>query len=289
MTRSTSTRWPTSSVGSIDSEGIWYGLTTKAWIRSARPIASATITTSSTKRPAPRCRLRDQRCSNPRPCASASSDPRTPRRPSSDLLGCLGPGRSLLVGASRRPPRLPALLCSLAPPPSASSSSASSTSGIAPPRSGRRPRSRPPRPPRLGDHQVVLDPPAPLGDPGALADPAAQVVELGPADVAAGDDLEPLDLRRVDREGPLDADPERLLADREGLAGAGAAAGDHDALEDLGAPPACPRRPGSGRAPGRPRANRGTRFSWRCSMLSMIVLMVSVRARSASPLDGPNE
>ncbi len=88
----------------------------------------------------------------------------------------------------------------------------------------------------LGEDQVVLDPPAALGDPGALADPPAQVVELRPADVAAGDDLEPLDLRRVDRKGSLDPDPERLLADRERLARAAALAADHDPLEDLGPP-----------------------------------------------------
>ena len=35
------------------------------------------------------------------------------------------------------------------------------------------------------------------------------------------------------REGALDTDPERLLADREGLARAVALALDHDALEDL--------------------------------------------------------
>jgi hypothetical protein len=39
----------------------------------------------------------------------------------------------------------------------------------------------------------------------------------------------------VERECALDADAERLLADREGLARAGALALDHDALEDLDA------------------------------------------------------
>src|SRR5262249_54273676 len=86
---------------------------------------------------------------------------------------------------------------------------------------------------RCRDH-VLVDPPAPLGDAGGLADPAPQVVELGPAHVAAGRDLEFLDLRRVQRERPLDADPERLLADREGLAHARALAAEDDALEDLG-------------------------------------------------------
>src|SRR5581483_748735 len=88
----------------------------------------------------------------------------------------------------------------------------------------------------LGDHEVVLDPPAPLGHARPLADAAAEVVELRPPDVAAGHDLEPLDLGRVDRERPLDADAERLLADGEGLARALAAASYHDPLEHLGSP-----------------------------------------------------
>ena len=48
LTRSTSTRWPTSSVGTIDSLGIRNGLTRKAWMPSASPSATATIMTSST-------------------------------------------------------------------------------------------------------------------------------------------------------------------------------------------------------------------------------------------------
>ena len=50
--RLTSTRWPISSVGTIDSLGIWYGLTRNAWMPSASPRATATITTSSTREPA---------------------------------------------------------------------------------------------------------------------------------------------------------------------------------------------------------------------------------------------
>src|SRR5690606_7012436 len=87
----------------------------------------------------------------------------------------------------------------------------------------------------LGEHEVGLDAPAALGDAGGLADPAAQVVELRAPDVAAGDDLELLDLRRVHRERPLHADAEGLLSHGEGLAHTAALAGDHDALEDLGA------------------------------------------------------
>src|SRR5262249_21226110 len=49
--RLTSTRWPTCSVGTIDSEGIRYGLTRNAWIPRARPRATATIRTSSISEP----------------------------------------------------------------------------------------------------------------------------------------------------------------------------------------------------------------------------------------------
>ena len=83
--------------------------------------------------------------------------------------------------------------------------------------------------------QLLVDPPAPLGDSGRLADPASQVVELGPPHVATRRDLQFLDLRRVQRERPLHPDPERLLADREGLPGAGALPTQDDSLEDLGA------------------------------------------------------
>lgn len=48
LTRSTRTRWPISSVGTIDSLGIRNGLTRKAWMPRAKPSATATIVTSST-------------------------------------------------------------------------------------------------------------------------------------------------------------------------------------------------------------------------------------------------
>src|SRR5215218_7700359 len=47
----TSTRWPISSVGTIDSLGILYGLMRKAWIPSASPSATATMRTSSRSEP----------------------------------------------------------------------------------------------------------------------------------------------------------------------------------------------------------------------------------------------
>src|SRR5581483_2157024 len=74
---------------------------------------------------------------------------------------------------------------------------------------------------------------AELADAGLLADLAAEVVELGAIDVADRADLDLVDLRRVQRERPLDADAEVVLADGEGLAGAGALPLDHEALEDL--------------------------------------------------------
>src|SRR5690349_18283810 len=49
--RLTSTRWPTWRVGTIDSLGIRYGLTRKAWMPRARPRATATIMISSSREP----------------------------------------------------------------------------------------------------------------------------------------------------------------------------------------------------------------------------------------------
>src|SRR3954447_20582591 len=76
-----------------------------------------------------------------------------------------------------------------------------------------------------------------LAHAGALADAAAQVIELGAPHVAAGGHLDLLDLRRMQGKRALDADAEGLLADREGLAHPFALALDHDALEDLRAAP----------------------------------------------------
>src|SRR5215475_10118359 len=74
---------------------------------------------------------------------------------------------------------------------------------------------------------------AKLLDLGLLASEFAQVVELGAADVAARDDLDPVDDGGVERVGPLDADTEAHLAHRERLLQAGALATDDYALEDL--------------------------------------------------------
>src|SRR3954452_21165995 len=49
--RLTSTRWPIVSVGTIDSDGIRYGLTRNAWMPRARPRATATIMISSSREP----------------------------------------------------------------------------------------------------------------------------------------------------------------------------------------------------------------------------------------------
>jgi hypothetical protein len=75
-----------------------------------------------------------------------------------------------------------------------------------------------------------------LSDARLLPHLCAQVVELRAVDVADRLYLDLLDLRRMDRERALDADAERLLANREGLADTGALALDDDSLEDLDAP-----------------------------------------------------
>src|SRR5205085_2193426 len=74
---------------------------------------------------------------------------------------------------------------------------------------------------------------APLPDPGPLSDTAAQVVQLGAPHIPARGDLDPLDLRRVHRKGPLYPNAEGLLAHGERLAYAVALALDHDPLEHL--------------------------------------------------------
>src|SRR4029079_9161400 len=61
----------------------------------------------------------------------------------------------------------------------------------------------------------------------------AQVVELCAAHVTDRGDFEFLDLRRVERERPLDADTEGLLAHSERLAKSRTLALDADAFEDL--------------------------------------------------------
>src|ERR1700733_13961548 len=74
---------------------------------------------------------------------------------------------------------------------------------------------------------------ATLPDASRLAAQRAQVVELGPADTAAGDDLDLVDRGGVYREGALDADAVADLADGERLARTRPLAPDDDALEDL--------------------------------------------------------
>src|SRR3954447_1094209 len=56
-----------------------------------------------------------------------------------------------------------------------------------------------------------------LLDLGLLAAQLAQIVELGTTDVAARDELDVVDDRRVHRERALDPDAEAHLADGEGL------------------------------------------------------------------------
>src|SRR5204862_4745428 len=83
---------------------------------------------------------------------------------------------------------------------------------------------------RAGGAGAVL---AQLPDPSLLPDLATEVVQLGPVHVADRRDLDLVDLRRVERERPLDTDAEGLLADSERLARAGPLALEDDSLEDL--------------------------------------------------------
>src|SRR4051794_34470907 len=207
--RLTSTRWPTCSVGTIDSDGMRYGLTRKAWMPSARPSATTTIRISSTSEPEvdddPFLVVFDFATSRYSRLAGllVTGGRRLGVRRGLGL-GDLGLGERLLVHG------LPRDL------------------GV-----GRSRRLR-----RGVVEQAALDHflragVAALADAGALADTAAQVVELRAPDVAAGGDLDLLDLWRVQRERALDADAERLLADGEGLADPLALALDHHAFEDL--------------------------------------------------------
>ena len=228
--RSTSTRWLISSVGTIDSDGIRNGFTRNAWIRSASPSATATIITSSSSEPLalfsffslsrrkklrtvpraparlrlrPRAPARPQPPQGPRSPAPPQRPPDCLARPGADLAGL----RLALAGVRllAQVDRLGLLLRALRV----------HHHGL------------------LGEQRRLRARVLALADARAAADAAAQVVELRAPDVAAAGDLDPLDLRRVDRERPLDADAERLLADGERLADAGALALEHRALEHL--------------------------------------------------------
>src|SRR5262249_51641413 len=74
-----------------------------------------------------------------------------------------------------------------------------------------------------------------LAQAGRLADAVAQVVQLGPADLAGALHLDLGDARRVQREDALHALALHDPADSERLAQPLALAGDHHALEDLDA------------------------------------------------------
>src|SRR5437868_428371 len=75
----------------------------------------------------------------------------------------------------------------------------------------------------------------PLGDARGLAAPAAQVIELGTADLAAADDLDGIDHGRIEREHALDALTVGNLAHRKVLVESRAGAADADAFIGLDA------------------------------------------------------
>ena len=76
---------------------------------------------------------------------------------------------------------------------------------------------------------------ATLLDLGSLAVQLAQIVELGAANVASGDDGYRFNGGRVQRERALHAHAEGYFADQEALADAGAGTAQNHALEGLGA------------------------------------------------------
>src|SRR3954452_4365252 len=200
-TRLTSTRWPTCRVGTIDSLGMRYGLTRNAWMPSARPSATTTIRTSSSSEP-------------------GADAPRSLKGLVRVALGIfvglgggvrLAPGSGIgLVGGSLG-------LCGLVDLRSLGERllvdglAGNLVVGLGGGLRGRIVQ-------KAGGHDLLRAGVAALAHPRALADAAAQVVELGAPDVAAGGELQSLELRRVQRERALDADAEGLLAHREGLA-----------------------------------------------------------------------
>src|SRR4051812_20215154 len=85
---------------------------------------------------------------------------------------------------------------------------------------------QPPRP-DLGRSEPLLL------DLGRFPHPVPQVVELRPADIAPGENLDPGEDRGVDGERPLDPHPEAHLPDGERLPQPAALPADDHALEDL--------------------------------------------------------
>ena len=262
LTRSTSTRWPTSSVGTIDSLGMRKGLTRKAWMPSASPSATTTIITNSTSELRAlfsllRAAMGFRRPGRPTTWssspASAVRRQAPARRRQAHRPRRLGPRRPY----RRRPPRP---RWPLGPRVFALRRRLGRSRSVAPVLAGRilgvrRPLGRSllrrhllgqrllagagrfVRRHRAGLDRLQLAGPAAFAHTGAAAHAVAQVVQLRAAHVAAGGHLDPLDLRRVQRERPLDPDAERLLADGEGLACAAALALQDDALEHLRAAP----------------------------------------------------
>src|SRR5262245_48666583 len=222
--RLTGTRWPIWSVGTIDSDGIRYGLTRKAWMPSASPRATTTISTSSSSEPPAELFL-GLAATAPAPQAASAAvfgGFGVFGRSLGRLLG-RGLGGSLLGGSLLRGRSLEiGLLQRLGV------DGVAGHLGVLCRRGGRRGIVE-----QTGLDDLLRAHVAALADAGALADPAAQVVELGATDVTAGGDLDALDLRRMHGERALHADAEGLLADREGLAHPLALALDDHALEDL--------------------------------------------------------
>src|ERR1700687_54207 len=89
------------------------------------------------------------------------------------------------------------------------------------------------RPRRRNGHRHATS--ALLLDLGLLATQLAQVVQLGAAHIAAGGDVDVVDVRGVDGERPLDTHAVAFLADGEDLTDTAALPANDDTLEDLDA------------------------------------------------------
>ena len=201
---------------------------------SARPSATATMTTSSrSEPPADFClssRLvvggglaRGRRLGLASPSASAGAASAGAASSAAAASGALpSPVVSGSAAVSAAPP---ASTTSVAVSPSASTASVAAAASASSAAAGS--WSSPGSTVCLGAGVAAL------AHASSLADALAQVVELRAPHVAAGRDVDLLDLRRVHRERALDADAEGLLADREGLARSVALALDDHALEDL--------------------------------------------------------
>src|SRR5579863_9291324 len=205
-------RSPGSRVVSIDPLGMENTCTTNAFSRIVSARAATTITTRSRQNDRFRCFARLRRgCGRP---AASGACPASGSAPDPCAPDSCAPESGLPAGMPESPPGSEVITR-----PACPMHSLSLGTGDVPRKAGAS---------ASGGLPALLD-------PRRLAAQVAQVVQLGPADLAAGDRLDLVDRRAVHRERALDANAVAHLADGEGLTQAAALAPDHDTLEDLDA------------------------------------------------------